>query len=170
MAIYGNGRDYDITLKPDSTMRTTTAQYMCVGMVPGTTTVDRTVERSGDTGTVGGPTQTAFHFIGVNQSYLSSGSEECSVRVFGVSKVSCAESITAGEYVMAYWGASSTTRGGQIVAVEDGITVSSATHSISAHVTIVGRALEDGSTGTVISVFVNPSLYDLSLVGTIGIT
>ena len=171
MAIGANGREYDITLIADSSVKTSTSQYMCVGFAPGSSTsLDRVVGICGAGGTLGDATTTADHCIGVNQSYLSSGSQECNVRLMGVSKVVCAESIGAGVMVMPYWGISTTTQIGRIVAVDNGVTVSSATHSISAQVVLLGRALESGSTGTVISVFVNPQLYDRSLVGTIGIT
>lgn len=170
MAISGNGREYDITLIPEAVMRTTTSQYHCVGMVAGTTTVDRAVGICGATGTGGTPTSTAYHAIGINQSYLSSGSESCDIRMFGVSKATCAESITTGEFVMAYWGISTSAMRGKIVAVDNGVTCTVATASVTSHTVILGRALEAGSTNTVISVFVNPQLYDNQLVGSIGIT
>lgn len=169
MAIHGNGREYDIPFLAGTTLKTTTTQYLIVAMVPATTTADRTVELAGIAG-IGSATQTAFKALGINQSFLSAGSDQCSVRLFGVSKAVCAQSISAGEYVMPYWGVSTTTMSGRIVAVDDGVSCSAATMSVTSQVTILGRALESGSTGTVISVFVNPQLYDLNLVGSISIT
>jgi len=166
MAIYGNGRDYDLTLIPDAAMRTTTSQYLCVGM-PGTTTAtDRVIGVTCDTATTVTitPTATANGLIGVNQSYLSGTSAECTVRVFGLAKCTAAGSISAFDFVRAYQGVSTTTRRGQIVAVANGASVSVATQSISSHTVILGRALEDASTNTVITVFVNPSMYDNNLV------
>jgi hypothetical protein len=71
---------------------------------------------------------------------------------------------------MAYWGVSTTTMAGRIVQVDNGVTITAYGSTISAQCVILGRALESGVTGTVISVFVNPQLYDLSLVGSISIT
>jgi hypothetical protein len=116
------------------------------------------------------PTATAFFAIGINQTYLSSGSEVCAVRVFGVSKAVCAESVNAGAAVMAYWGVSTTTMAGRIVQVDTGVTITAYGSTVSAQCVILGRALESGVTGSVISVMVNPQIYDLSLVGSISIT
>jgi hypothetical protein len=171
MAIYGAGQSFDYTFKVTDELKTTTSQFKCVGIVPGTTTqADFTVNLCGVSNSIGGATCTAFHCIGINQSYLSSGSDTCVVRMFGISKVTCAESIPAGAFVMPYWGISTTTMPGRIVCIDDGVTQSAAGASIAAHCVVLGRALESGSTGTVISVFVNPHMYDLSFIGTIGIT
>jgi len=164
MAIHANGREYDISLIPGDQILTTTSQYLLVGMVAGTTTADRAVELCGQTNTVGTPTATSRHAIGINQSHLSSGSSVCDVRLFGVSKAICSASITAGEFLVAYEGASTTTRAGQIAPIADGASISAATASIAAHSVVIGRALEDGSTNTVISVFLNPQLYDQNLI------
>lgn len=168
MSIAGNGREYDIPFNAGSNLRTTTSQYYCVALTAGTTTTDRLVEACGDTGTYATPTIAAFHFIGINQTYMSSNSQECTVRMMGISKAICAESITAGQWIMPYFGVSTTTRKGQIVAVDDGVSVGG--HSIASHSVIAGRALQPGSTNDVISVMVNPQLYDWNLIGTIGIT
>jgi hypothetical protein len=168
MAISENGREYDIPFIAGSNMRTTVSQYYCVSLVAGTTTANRTVEACGDTGTYGTPTAAAFHCIGINQTYLSASAGECNVRLQGNSKAVCAESITAGQWVMPYFGVSTTTRKGQIVAVDNG--VSAGGHSVTVHSMILGRALEAGSTNTVITVFINSQLYDWNLIGTIGIT
>lgn len=170
MAVYGLGNGIDMTFKLASgnVLATTTSQYKLVSFVPGTSTVgDFQVDMAGATG-ASDATASAFYCIGVNQSYLSSGSQECTVRLLGVSKVVCAESIAAGSFVMAYWGSSLTSRIGTIVQVDNGVSCACATTSITSQMVILGRAFEDGSTGTVISVFVNPQLYDAALVGSIG--
>jgi len=165
MAVYGNGRDYDVTFNVDALLRTTTSQFLVVGMVAGTTTSSRYVEICGASGTFGGATAVSNHAIGVLQTYMSSGSAFGTVRMFGVSKCKCADSITAGDFVRAYQGISTTTFPGHIVAVADRLTSSAATMSIASHTVILGRALESGQTNSVISVFVNPQLYDNNLVG-----
>lgn len=171
MAINANGREYDVTFKAGDKMLTTTSQYKCCSLTPDTTTsYDRTVEMCGQSGTNIDATMSSDFCIGINQTYLSAGSDCCSVRLFGVSKAYCAESISSGSFVAAYSGVSTTTMNGRIMQIDNGVTVSSATHSICAQMVILGRALENGSTGTVISVFINTQLYDRSLVGTIGIT
>lgn len=172
MAIYGVGGSVDITFIPDAAMLTTTSQFKVVGLAPTTTATDKTVAVSGATGTsvTIEPTSTAYYAIGVNQSYLSAGSADCTVRIFGVSKVTCAETVTAGHFVMAYWGASTTTMAGRVVQVDNGVTITAYGGSVSSQCVILGRALESGITGSVISVFVNPQLYDMSLVGSISIT
>lgn len=182
MAITGNGFELDVTFQAGAQLRTSTAsggngtmQYRCVGFAPGTTTnADRTVDLSGHTGTIAEPTATAAYCIGVNQTMMSANSEHCTVRMFGVSKVVCAESITAGLFVLPYAGAgaaaSTTTMAGRVVQLDNGITITAYGATISSQCVVLGRALESGSTGTVISVFVNPQLYDRNLVGTIGTT
>ena len=171
MSIYGYGNNLDITCKLDSSLKTTTSQYAVVGMVPGSSTSENfTVCIAGQTGTMADATAAAYHAIGVLQTYQSSGSENGTVRLFGVSKATCAESIAAGRFVMAYWGASTSTRAGQIVSVDNGVSCSAATPSIPAHAVILGRALSNGSTNSVITIIVNPQLYDMALVGSIGIT
>lgn len=168
MAISGNGREYDITFIPGSDLLTTTSQFLVVGMAPTSTVANRTVFLAGSGGV--GATMCADGAIGINQTMLSSGSLDCNVRMFGISKAVCAESIAAGSFVMAYWGVSTTTMAGKIVQVDNAVTITAATASISAQTVILGRALENGSTNSVISVFVNPQLYDRSLVGSINIT
>lgn len=168
MAIYGNGNDYDITFKAEANLKTTTSQYKCVSMIPGTSTAyNRTVQMCFNTGVSANSQTIASYFvIGVNQTYMSSNSDSCNVRVFGVSKAECAVSIGAGQFVCAYAGASTTSRIGTICPVTEGVSMGGA--SISAHRVILGRALENGSTGTVISIFVNPVLADIGTLGTIG--
>ncbi len=182
MAISGNGREYDITFLADSSLQTSTAsggngtmQYRCVGFSPGTSTqTDRLVGLCANTGTLSEPTATGEYVIGINQTMMSANAAELSVRMFGVSKAVCAQSIGAGNYVMAYGGASglasTTTMAGRIVQVDNGVTGTAYGQTITAQTTILGRALEDGSTGTVISIMINPQLYDKNLVGTIATT
>jgi hypothetical protein len=164
MNTYGIGREYDINMIPDANMKTTTSQYKFVGMQPGTTTADRTVGLCLKTSTASGPTASSYFAIGVNQSLLSSGSEVCSVRVFGISQVTCAESITAGEFVIASDGGETTTAIGRAAAVDNGVSITAATMSLSSHQVVMGRAWEDGSTNTVIAVMISPQLYDHNLV------
>jgi len=161
----GIGREYDVPFKIGANLKTTTSQYMAVAMVPGTSTaVDWTVEGASNSATVGVATSTARHAIGICQDALSAGSTRCTVRMFGLSKVICGDSITAGEWICADWGVSATIVEGGVVAVDDAVTCSAATQSITSHVTILGRALEKGSTNTVITAFINPQLYDNNLV------
>jgi hypothetical protein len=167
MAIGANGREQDITFYADGTLKTTTSQYWCVGMAATNTLNDRYVTVCGDTGTAGSggtPTLASNYAIGINQTYMSSGSDQCTVRLMGVSKAIAAASIAAGQFVRAYQGISTTSMIGRIVAVANAVTVSAATQSIASHTVILGRALEDASTNTVISVFLNPQLYDNNLV------
>jgi hypothetical protein len=157
MAVMGTGQSYIRTFAPGAQIKTSTSQYLLVGMVPATTSSDFTVELCGQTNTVGTPTATSRFCIGANQSYLSSGSKECAVTMFGEAKIKCADSITAGEIVVAYEGVSTTTMAGRISALDAGVSVTVATQSVSSYRYIVGRALESGSTGTVIDVFINPT-------------
>lgn len=170
MAIKGEGMGYDLTFDTTAQLLTSTSQYKVVGMVPGTTTGDWAVDLAGATTTAGTPTQTAWQAIGINQSFLKASSESCNVRLLGLSKAHCAESITAGTPVMAYWGVSTTTRAGQIVSVDDAVTITAYGATIASHAVILGRSMESGSTNSVITIFLNPQLYDMALVGTIGIT
>jgi len=162
MAISGNGQEYDITFLAGANIRTTTAQYLAVALVPGTTTADRTVEGCNLTGTYATPTIASDFAVGINQSYMSSGSQECAVRLFGVSKAKCAASITAGAPVRAFNGGS-ITMAGYIQMIPNGVSILAATASVSAQFYILGRALESGSTNTVISIMIQPQLYDKSL-------
>jgi hypothetical protein len=163
MAISGNGNEYDITLLAGASVRTSTSQYLCVGAGATTTSGNKTVYITNDSVTAG--TANAYAFVGVNQTgAMSSGSINCNVRMFGVSKVKCASSITEWGYVESYNGASTTTFRGHIQEIANGSSVSAATMSISSHTTVIGRALESGSTNSVISVLVNPQLWDRNLI------
>lgn len=182
MAISGNGREYDVTFLADSSLQTSTAaggngtmQYRVVGFAPGTTTAaDRTVGIAGGTGTMAEPTAPAAHCLGINQTMMSCLSTECSVRMLGVSKAVCAESVGAGYPVAAYGaiggGASTTTMKGRIIQVDLAVSCTAYGATVSSNFYILGRALESGSTGTVISVFVNPTLHDRQLAGTVTTT
>lgn len=172
MAIGATGREYDLSFKllASSGLNTTTSQYACVGLIANTTTAaERSVQICGATYSADA-TNAAFYCIGVNQSYLSASSGECTVRMFGVSKVICAQSVSVGDMVMPYWGISTTTMPGRVVVVDNAVTTTVFGQTVTSHCVILGRALESGSTGTVISVFVNPQLYEFSLVGSISIT
>ncbi|MDY6888142.1 MAG: hypothetical protein SVV88_10980 [Pseudomonadota bacterium] len=161
-AILGNGREYDITLKTSTYMATSTSQYLVVGMQGETTTADFTGYMA-DAGSALDDTQTAYQAIGINQSYLSASSDVMSVRLFGLSKAKCAASVAAGDFVKAYSGISTTTFRGHIETTAQG-SCAAATMSVTSFRVILGRALEDGSTNTVITVFLNPQLYDTSLI------
>ena len=94
--------------------------------------------------------------------------------MFGVSKAVCAESIACGMPVFAYGAigaaASTTTMAGRIAQLDNGVTITAYGATISSQFYVLGRALESGSTGTVISVFVNPTLYDRQLGGSVATT
>ncbi len=144
--IMGNGREYDITFKCDSNLKTTTSQFRVVAMVPTnqTTTADDRLVTLVATGTVADFTTAAHYAIGINQSYLTSDSEVCTVRLFGVSKAICAASVPAGSFVVPYYGTSITSRQGNIIWLQEGVSTTMATTSVTAHTVILGRALEDG--------------------------
>lgn len=142
--IMGIGKEYDKTFKISSNLQTTTSQYKVVYL--------------SEEGTVAlADTSTADKLvIGINQTYLDENSTECAVRMFGISKAVCAASVSAGDFLR---------RGadGKVTPVlANGSTLSVA--SVTGQVTIIGRALQSGSTNTVISVFVNPTLFDESFV------
>lgn len=159
MATFGTGLDK--TFKAGAALKTTTSQYLLVAMCGNTASADYLVELCDSAGnTYAGATAAAFYAIGVNQSYMSSNSEICSVRLFGLSKVKCAASVTAGQFIAAYAGASTTTFAGYVAQVPDGASIGCATASISVHYVIVGRALESGSTNTVIEAYINPYMVD----------
>ena len=166
MAIGAIGREYDLTFKCGSTLKTSTSLYRCVAIVPNTSTaVDYTVEACMSVAASALDfTIAAFHAIGICQSENNSNSENCSVRVFGVSKAICAASVGVGTFVCAYYGASTTSRIGNIqVAGQSGDTCGAYGHTGTIHQVVLGRALESGSTGTVISIMLNPQLYDKKL-------
>lgn len=167
---HGGNLGLDKTFKADDNLKTTTAQYMVVAMVPGTSSaVDYTVEGTYNSATVGDPTATARHAIGINQTYMTGGSTKCVVRMFGFSKATCGDSITAGEWIQAehHVKAPTSTNYGRIFAIDDGQTSSSGGYiTATAHTVVLGRALENGSTNTVIEVFVNPQMYEASLMPT----
>lgn len=164
MAMGNNGQGLIVSAKAGGThLKTTTSQYKLVGMQPNTTTVDFTVYRC-NAGVALEDTQTAYHVVGVNQTYMSASSTECEVVVMGLSKVECAASVAAGDLLVAYDGVSTTTRSGQVVSQSliDATNVTCGAYGMTTAVqyNIVGRSLEDGSTGTVIQAIINPTPYD----------
>ena len=130
MAVYGIGREYDLSLKAGSTAQTTTSQYKTVA-----------ISAANEASIVA--TATALTAIGINQSYLSTGSESLSARVAGVSKAVCNASITAGQFVQS---------------AIDGSGKVDPYSTITAEGVVLGMALETGSTNTVISVNLQPQL------------
>lgn len=163
MAIMGNGTEYDQTFDVGASVKTSTSQYLCVGAWATTTSTDWTVFITNDSTSAG--TTNSHAFVGINQTGgMSASSTKCKVRLHGISKAVCSASVPAYSFVVPYNGASTTTRRGQIQAIASGASITVATASISSQTVIVGRALEDGSTGTVISVLVNPQVYDRNLI------
>jgi hypothetical protein len=161
MAISGVGNEYDVTLKAGASAQTSTSQYLCVGAGWTTTSTDWTALITNDSTT--GGTINAHAFIGVNQTgAMSAGSESMKVRMFGISKVKCATSIQAWSWVECYNGISTTTFRGHIQQLVAGETFTAMT--TSAWRVPVGRALESGSTNSVISVVIIPSLYEGNLI------
>jgi len=147
--IAGIGKEYDKTFKADSSVKTTTSQYRVVSMQNAGNSSDFTVKV--------GATSTVYNFaIGINQTYMSSGSEACSVRMFGISKAIAGQSVSAGDFVKA------NSSGAVVPILVNGSTLTIA--STTSQVVVIGRALESGSTNTVISVFVNPQVFDGSFV------
>lgn len=157
MALTNVGNSYDINLKAGATLLTTTSQYKVVGMEPTSTTGDLTGYLANNN-TATSNTNTARHAVGINQTYLSSTSEVCTVRLHGVSKVVCAASIPAGAFLVAYEGISTSTRAGQVSPVVNGITFTAL--SLTVNRVVLGRALEAGSTNTVIHAYINPQLME----------
>ena len=170
MAIKGIGPAIDVTFDITAEARTTTSQYKVMGMTPGTSTAQGWTADATRTSTNAGFTASAFHALGILQGYESGTSESGTIRLFGISKAIAAESIGAGSWVACYHGASTAAMWGKLISLDDGVSNTAATTSITTHYTVLGRALESGSTNGVISIFLNPQMYDFGLVGTIGIT
>ena len=161
-AIMGNGNEYDINMKCSDQMKTSTSQYLLVGIAPTSTNADFTGYLT-DNGVALNDTMTARHALGINQSYLSATSEVMKVRMFGIAKAKCAAAVVAGDFVKAYEGISTTTFAGHIDAVAAG-SCAAGTMSITSFHVVLGRALEDGVTNTVIQIFLNQQLYDTSFI------
>lgn len=159
MALVGTGAEYDKTFTAGDSIKTSTAQYLLVGIEPTTTSADFTAYITG-AGSTPASTITSRFAIGINQTMLSATSNELSVRMLGISKAKCATTVTVGQFFRAYDGASTTTFAGHITPVISGLSISAATASISSQQVIMGRVLEDGNTGTVVSVVLIPQLYD----------
>ena len=79
MAVYGTGNECDITFLADANLKTSTTQYLVVGGQPGTTTADRTVGLCLDTSSASGPTAGSYFAVGINQTLMSAGSNECKI-------------------------------------------------------------------------------------------
>jgi hypothetical protein len=162
MALSGTGKECDISYLAGSSLKTTTSQYRVCGVEDTSTSADFTAYLTG-AGSTPASTITSRSAIGINQTHLSATANECAVRVLGISKAVCAASIAAGAFIVAYEGASTTTRAGQIVAVTESVFPTSVVLSMTslavARQVVLGRAMEDGSTNTVISVLLNPQLY-----------
>lgn len=164
MALRGNGNDFDVSFKIHASVATSTAQYKLVGMESSTTTEDFTVAIT-DAGAAIADTGTARAAVGIVQTFPSAGSTEVSVRLHGLSKARCAAAVTAGDFVSAYEGISTTAFSGHIVpfvasAYATSVSISITTVAV-AQAVVIGRALEDGTTNTVISIYVNPQLQEL---------
>ena len=161
---FGNGSGIDISGKPGTELKTSTSQYLVVGIQGATTSADRTFYLANAGGTLE-DTTTARNAIGINQSnMLSTGSEACHIRIMGLAKAKCAASVTAGDWIKAYEGASTTTFRGHVDSVLSGLSITVATASISSQMTILGKALADGSTNSVIEVMLMPQMYDTQFV------
>ena len=146
------GNEYEYSMKAGATIRTSTAQYK-VGYIEDEETFDTI-----------GSTATARTAFGVNQSEMSANSIVCLVRRYGLSKVICGGSVTAGQYVVAYEGVSTTTHYGSIQQVgANGTPITAATASVSAQHTVLGVAIENGQTDQAIYIDLNPQLYDQCL-------
>ena len=153
-AIMGNGKEYDLNMKCSDQMKTNTSQYLLVGIYPTSSNADFTGYLANN-GVALNNTMTARYAIGINQTYLSATSEVMKVRTFGLAKAKCAAAIVAGDFVRAYEGGSTTTFAGHIVTASPAGTVTAA----GTFSTILGRAMEDGVTNTVIQVLFNPQIY-----------
>lgn len=151
MAISGIGREYDVSFLAASTVKTSTAQFKVVGMPMHTASTCWTVYLC-DNGADLSDTICARSAIGIVQDLPSANSEVVTVRMFGLSKALCAESIAAGDPVKAYEGISTTTFAGAIAKM------TTSTHA--AQQIVLGRAMESGSTNTVITIMVNPVLIE----------
>lgn len=159
MAITGIGKEYDVTMDAGASVRTTTSQYLCVGMGATTTSTDNTAIITNDSTTAG--TTNAHSVVGVNQTnMMSATSTKCAIRMFGKSKVICAASIQAFSLIAAYRGVSTTTRRGQVESV--GFANTQTANITATNFMILGRALESGPTNAVIEVFLNPTPYPLN--------
>ena len=155
MAISGPGLDFSFI--PSSYLKTSTSQYKVVGMAEETTTADWTVYLANNGQTLN-DTMTARAAIGICQDVLSAGSENVTVRVFGISKAYASASIAAGDLVYAYEGASTTTYAGAIVKVADlGASVGVGAMSTASYGVILGRNLVDCDAGEYTTILLMPS-------------
>jgi len=150
MAIYDQG--FDITLKAGDYCKTTAAQYKCVG-IPATDSAADLTAYMCNAGAAVNNTLTARCAIGIIQNLPSANCAEVTVRVLGVSKAICSGSISTGDFVYADYTISTTTKCGKILG---GWGIGS-TNSMSC--VILGRALENGSSDTVIAIALAPILH-----------
>jgi hypothetical protein len=134
-AIMGDGV-LDITFRAGTSPRTTTSQYK-VGYISGNNAYE-----------VANTTTVHGRAFGVIQSFQNASSEEVTVRPLGVAKVTCNSSVTAGRPLLAI--------GLGLVAE---LAISSTALTAGTWDNIVGFAREAGSTNSVISCFVLPSMY-----------
>ncbi len=151
MAIFNQG--FDITMKASDYCKTSAAQYKVVGMNPNTTAADMTAYMC-NAGSTLDDSCTAQGAFGIIQDLPNAGSTEVNVRTMGISKAICAGSIAAGDFIYADYTASTTTKCGKVLGAID-ITASNEVSLI-----LLGRALEDGSSDTVISVVLYPTLHN----------
>jgi hypothetical protein len=150
--VNGVGNEYDFTMDAGAEAKTTTSQYK-VGVVSAAHTFN-----------IVSSTATARTAIGINQSYMTSGSVMCKVRTHGLSKAYCGDSVTAGQWIRAYEGVSTTSRYGTIQGLPAaGASISVATTSVTSYSNVLGWALDNGQTGQAISVYLNPYQIDESL-------
>jgi len=155
MAIKGNGMDYDLSMNAGSSLQTSTAQYKVCGLSATSTSADFTAYMTNN-GAALSNSNTARYAIGIVQSYPSTGSEVVTVRRRGISKAVCAEAVKAGDAVVAYEGASTTTFAGCISPLVFADLAAAETLTTDFKI-ILGQALESGSTNTVISILLDPS-------------
>ena len=164
MALGNNGQGLTVNMKVGGTyLPTTTSQYKVVGIRGNTSSADWTAYLC-NAGADLENTETAYYPIGVNQTLLSASSTECKVVYLGLSKAKCASTVTAGDIVMPYDGASTTTFSGHIESMtlidETNVTAAAYGMSIASIRHMLGRAMEDGVTNSVITIIVNPQVYD----------
>jgi hypothetical protein len=160
LANIGIGREYDVTFKIGSDLATTTSQYKVVVMDVTGSVSDWTVKGVNQSATSAGANALLAANagpIGVIQDYLTSGSTQATVRMFGVSKVFVQDSIAAGSLVQLYIATIGSTYGGMVVKYAIGQTVTASGEGVK---WALGRALQNATaTAQAISVFVNPTPY-----------
>lgn len=139
----------DITLKLGSEAKTTTAQYKAVAMDPTSTTGDFTANFPVTTAALNAP-------VGIIQNYITANASSAQVRVLGISKAYCYDSIVAGAPVaMALKTAGGAYTGYIVAAAPSGAWTGTGTVTRA-----LGWALSGSTgatcTGSAISVLLNP--------------